>query len=114
MPEEPQLTPDEQAVHDWAAAQKISMESVKCLLKDGFTSLDALRLLEKEDLTHKIPRGQQRLILHAVGEIRKHTTSSADSHQQDADGSAARETSCLLYTSPSPRDGLLSRMPSSA
>ena len=25
-----------------------------------------------------------------------------------------RATSCLLYTSPSPRDGLLSRMPSSA
>ena len=24
------------------------------------------------------------------------------------------ETACLLYTSPSPRDGLLSRMPSSA
>ena len=27
---------------------------------------------------------------------------------------AAEEYSCLLYTSPSPRDGLLSRMPSSA
>ena len=26
----------------------------------------------------------------------------------------AFNTSCLLYTSPSPRDGLLSRMPSSA
>ena len=25
-----------------------------------------------------------------------------------------RKASCLLYTSPSPRDGLLSRMPSSA
>ena len=27
---------------------------------------------------------------------------------------AAAQQSCLLYTSPSPRDGLLSRMPSSA
>ena len=27
---------------------------------------------------------------------------------------AALDTICLLYTSPSPRDGLLSRMPSSA
>ena len=27
---------------------------------------------------------------------------------------AANRFSCLLYTSPSPRDGLLSRMPSSA
>ena len=31
-----------------------------------------------------------------------------------ADGSAYRIYRCLLYTSPSPRDGLLSRMPSSA
>ena len=29
-------------------------------------------------------------------------------------GSVTVSTSCLLYTSPSPRDGLLSRMPSSA
>ena len=28
--------------------------------------------------------------------------------------SAMGQTTCLLYTSPSPRDGLLSRMPSSA
>ena len=27
---------------------------------------------------------------------------------------AGHENACLLYTSPSPRDGLLSRMPSSA
>ena len=33
----------------------------------------------------------------------------------DIDGERiARPYSCLLYTSPSPRDGLLSRMPSSA
>ena len=30
------------------------------------------------------------------------------------DGAVSQEKSCLLYTSPSPRDGLLSRMPSSA
>ena len=29
-------------------------------------------------------------------------------------GGAPQHWSCLLYTSPSPRDGLLSRMPSSA
>ena len=29
-------------------------------------------------------------------------------------GESALDTACLLYTSPSPRDGLLSRMPSSA
>ena len=35
-----------------------------------------------------------------------------DDANVDADGIILR--SCLLYTSPSPRDGLLSRMPSSA
>ena len=29
-------------------------------------------------------------------------------------GGSKRRYACLLYTSPSPRDGLLSRMPSSA
>ena len=32
----------------------------------------------------------------------------------DATGKLLNSWSCLLYTSPSPRDGLLSRMPSSA
>ena len=34
--------------------------------------------------------------------------------QVNAAQTAAKEIGCLLYTSPSPRDGLLSRMPSSA
>ena len=34
--------------------------------------------------------------------------------QTELDGSLNADTACLLYTSPSPRDGLLSRMPSSA
>ena len=33
---------------------------------------------------------------------------------RDALGATAKPSHCLLYTSPSPRDGLLSRMPSSA
>ena len=35
-------------------------------------------------------------------------------HSGDAPGSASNAYACLLYTSPSPRDGLLSRLPSSA
>ena len=34
--------------------------------------------------------------------------------QENAMIKQAQEYNCLLYTSPSPRDGLLSRMPSSA
>ena len=34
--------------------------------------------------------------------------------ERDFVANAAQFSACLLYTSPSPRDGLLSRMPSSA
>ena len=68
-----------------------------------------------------------RRIPRAVAEIDRveHDTKSLQSRIQgilrrldDAEG-ASRDAvrtlaSCLLYTSPSPRDGLLSRMPSSA
>ena len=57
----------------------------------------------------------------AAGTIRADFATSIDAnavHGSDSETSAAREVSyffdCLLYTSPSPRDGLLSRMPSSA
>ena len=52
-----------------------------------------------EDL-HITPAGTGNLLLGAI-RVNGTTLSSDDS-------------SCLLYTSPSPRDGLLSRMPSSA
>lgn len=67
--DEPGLSPDEQAVHDWAAAKKISADAVKFLVKDGFTSLEALGLLQLEDLNTKIPKGQQRLIMQAVKQL---------------------------------------------
>ena len=40
------------------------------------------------------------------------TTMQVDGYSLDAQKEKLK--SCLLYTSPSPRDGLLSRMPSSA
>ena len=40
--------------------------------------------------------------------------SSSSNSPTPSRGSTVSNTSCLLYTSPSPRDGLLSRMPSSA
>ena len=39
---------------------------------------------------------------------------AADKAGADYDAAIAGGHTCLLYTSPSPRDGLLSRMPSSA
>lgn len=62
---------DEAAVNEWATAHKISQDCVKLLIKDGFTSMDAVALLEKEDLGPKVPRGQNRLILQAVATLKK-------------------------------------------
>ena len=42
------------------------------------------------------------------------TNSNAQAESQHAIEQAQQSWTCLLYTSPSPRDGLLSRMPSSA
>ena len=64
-------TADETAVSEWATAHKISAECVKLLFKDGFTSMEAVALVEKEDLSPKIPRGQHRLILQAVAALKK-------------------------------------------
>ena len=44
----------------------------------------------------------------------KSTSSYYQMAVQIAEGVKAGSNGCLLYTSPSPRDGLLSRMPSSA
>ena len=40
--------------------------------------------------------------------------SSFDEREKGFEKKFAHDEDCLLYTSPSPRDGLLSRMPSSA
>ena len=52
------------------------------------------------------------------GEVKDRHSSDKKSEKSDYDTTdAVEETAadtCLLYTSPSPRDGLLSRMPSSA
>ena len=47
------------------------------------------------------------------GEVSDAIMSVADKHAEQVN-SPALSKPCLLYTSPSPRDGLLSRMPSSA
>ena len=58
-----------------------------------------------------------RIVLHAKNDtIRMDAFKSLSGYYDDVnlDSSVYYTGSCLLYTSPSPRDGLLSRMPSSA
>ena len=66
----------------------------KVVAGQRISEADALRLFESKDL-------------NAVGAI-------ADLVRQRKVSRHASYIICLLYTSPSPRDGLLSRMPSSA
>ena len=57
-------------------------------------------------------------ILFCIGNDILHTdnvhNTTTKGTAQDVDGKWHKHFTCLLYTSPSPRDGLLSRMPSSA
>ena len=57
----------ESELREWATAHKINAKTVDLLVKDGFSSMDAVELLDKEDLAqYKIPRGQQKLLLKAL------------------------------------------------
>ena len=55
------------------------------------------------------PQVQERLTIQIVRELQKALNTDDVACVIDA-----KHLCCLLYTSPSPRDGLLSRMPSSA
>ena len=65
---------DEQIVAAWAAQCKISQEAVEKLASDGFTSMEAIQLLDREDMKRsKLPMGQQKLILAAVRRLNSQT-----------------------------------------
>ena len=83
------------------------------------TSLDeALRILLQLEAWMKDAK-HTRNDVSAKPKVRGANTVESDHKQLDdrlsrLEGDMNRVLSCLLYTSPSPRDGLLSRMPSSA
>ena len=52
--------------------------------------------------------------LNNAGQEIEHLKSLVEDYRQQKRGLMQKLLTCLLYTSPSPRDGLLSRMPSSA
>lgn len=70
----PEPQGDLEKVQKWAHENKISAEVVKVLTKEGWTSMEALELLEAVDLeATKIPRGQQKLLLKAVQVLKPKT-----------------------------------------
>ena len=80
---------DEEVVLHWAKQSKISIDSVEKLFKDGFTSMEAIELIDSDDLGKtKIPRGQQKLILASVNKrlnLQRCAVINAPAQQQQAD-----------------------------
>ena len=52
--------------------------------------------------------------IHFIGPLTLHYASSAQEEEEKEEEEEEEKKTCLLYTSPSPRDRLVSRMPSSA
>ena len=58
---------DEEYMEAWAKHNTISAEAVAKLFQEGFTSMEALKLIDRDDLAKaKLPRGQQKLVLASV------------------------------------------------
>ena len=86
---------EEADFRDWATSNKISSKAVDMLVKDGFNSMDAIVLLEREDLSSKMPRGQQKLLLNALQSLRPQTTEEATDRGATADWAAAPVEACV-------------------
>ena len=68
---------DEDLVINFCLQNKIAKPAIDELLKRGFTSLEALSLVEMADLdAPKIPKGQRRLILHIARALQPKTTAA--------------------------------------
>ena len=89
---------DEELVTDFCLANKVSRTATEELLRRGFNSLEALKLVEMDDLSsEKIPRGQRRLIIHITRALlQQDSDGSADGTANDtpgtADGTAKKST----------------------
>ena len=80
-----------------------------CLVKFGNTHVLCLATID-EKVPHWLKNTGKGWVTAEYGMLPRSTNTRMD--REAAKGK--QSGSCLLYTSPSPRDGLLSRMPSSA
>ena len=90
------------------SAELAKNEMVK--LQAGNEKLLKEAMMERE----RIVKEARELKDSIVRDARNVAVIEANKVMEEVKSAIARERTCLLYTSPSPRDGLLSRMPSSA
>ena len=61
---------DQEYMEAWAKHNKISTEAVAKLFQEGFISMEALKLIDRDDLAKaKLPRGQEKLVLASVQKL---------------------------------------------
>ena len=97
-------------VTDWLLMTKIEEENVE----GGETAMLHLDDWEFCDELSKDPVGKQDFIWGSPKSKNVYYKVEHPVFSEDSEGRPQISYICLLYTSPSPRDGLLSRMPSSA
>ena len=96
------------------AAGFIGSHVVRELLEQGFSVRGTVRTPANAEFLKNLP-GSERLEIVQMDLLQADSVISAVRGCKDViHCAAALYVGCLLYTSPSPRDGLLSRMPSSA
>ena len=78
--------------------------------KNMLEQLDQLALLEYPKKTAAKPKRKNHVLEETLHELEQLKDKKIDRRKEIS----PKPMTCLLYTSPSPRDGLLSRMPSSA
>ena len=84
---------------------------MKLILGMGITGLSAARFFAKNNEIFRIVDSRKN---PALLKVFQEENLLDDCYFGDWNESILKDIDCLLYTSPSPRDGLLSRMPSSA
>lgn len=97
---------DEEIVASWASKHKISADAVDKLFEEGFTSMEAVSLINAEDLSKiKIPRGQKKLIIASVENLQRaqeFTLGDAHARQESIPISSERQESHAPLASAQP------------
>ena len=76
----------ETELRKWAAENKITTKAMDILVKEGFSSMEAVALLDADDLGQsKMPRGQQKLLLKALRLIHAAEAGNARGPEPGAD-----------------------------